>query len=327
MKEKDATQMEELEHAAEENVRVAAFFDLDGTLIPLPSLERRFLRILRYRREIPLRNYFFWLMETLRLLPRGFCAIAHANKMYLRGVKSFDESDAAENRGEFSARADGSRQLPSQLGASQAGRQVSTPPANRAWRNPRWPVPPFLAKGVERAAWHAVQGHAIVIVSGTLEPLAVHAAQDLETQLGARGLSVKVRVCATRLEEVHGRWTGKIIGQAMFGKAKAPAMQKLAEELRLDLAQCYAYGDSVNDRWLLAAAGNPAAVNPSNSLGRIAQKKNWPVLRWDKERNLTPRHRDRREEEPKEEKATIEFCLGQSSRELRKRLRCTERCV
>src|SRR4029077_10693445 len=42
--------------------RVAAFFDLDGTLILRPSLERRFFAELRQRRAIPMRNYFLWLV-------------------------------------------------------------------------------------------------------------------------------------------------------------------------------------------------------------------------------------------------------------------------
>jgi len=74
--------------------RVAAFFDLDGTLLPLPSLEQQFFRMLRYRREIPSMNYFLWLQEALKTLPRGIRAVTHANKMYLRGVQSFDESGA-----------------------------------------------------------------------------------------------------------------------------------------------------------------------------------------------------------------------------------------
>ena len=72
------------------SIKVAAFFDLDGTLTPLPSLERRLFRMLRDRREIPLKNYFLWLREALELWPHGMSRVAQANKMYLRGVKSFD---------------------------------------------------------------------------------------------------------------------------------------------------------------------------------------------------------------------------------------------
>src|SRR5260370_42188624 len=65
--------------------RVAAFFDLDGTLIGGPSLERRFVGELRYRRAIPLRNYFLWLGRAALLAPRGMQMMRHANKVDLRG--------------------------------------------------------------------------------------------------------------------------------------------------------------------------------------------------------------------------------------------------
>jgi len=72
---KEATDLKEHERT------IAAFFDLDGTLVALPSLERRFFRILRYRKAISERNYFLWLREAMRLVPRGISAILQANKM------------------------------------------------------------------------------------------------------------------------------------------------------------------------------------------------------------------------------------------------------
>lgn len=249
---------------------IAAFFDLDGTLVPGPSLERRLFRVLRYHREIPAKNYLSWLKETVRLMPHGMNAIVHANKMYLQGVKSLDETDG-ENRSDSSGHTSG----------HQARGQAATPPR----RNPRLPVPHFFAEGVERVAWHAGQGHAIVLVSGTLEPLASAAALALGLRLAVGGVTASIGVCATRLEKAGGIWTGRVLGEAMFGEAKERAVIKLAEEMRLDLSQCYAYGDGANDRWLLAAAGKPAAVNPSRKLARIAQKRGWPVFHWGEEKN------------------------------------------
>lgn len=246
------------------SARVAAFFDLDGTLLPLPSLEQRFFSALRYRREIPVKNYLLYLREALKLLPSGIGAVAHANKMYLQGVPSLKES-GAEKRSDSCAHKSG----------QQDEGQASMPPR----RNPRWPVPHFLEACVERVAWHATQGHAIAIVSGTLEPLANLAARTLEAELAFRGIATKIRVCATRLEESDGRWTGRILGQAMFGSAKARAILSLAEEMSLDLSGSWAYGDNAQDRCMLAAVGNPAAVNPTPKLARIARKQGWPILR------------------------------------------------
>lgn len=235
----------------EKNGAIAAFFDLDGTLAPLPSLERRFLRMLRTRHEIPFRNYFLWLCELMRRRPRGIWAVAHTNKLYLKDVRSSP---------------------------------ASATPSNGAPRDRRWPVPRFFAEAMERVAWHARQGHALVIVSGTLELLANVAAQELEGQLRARGLMAKFHVCATRVEEVYGRWTGKIVGEAIVGEAKASAAKKLAREMLWDLSQCYAYGDSNNDQALLACVGKPTAVNPTGRLASLARERGWITLDWKKEK-------------------------------------------
>ncbi len=278
----EVREVNEANEVKEKNGGVAAFCDLDGTLVSLPSLEQRLFRTLQYRREIRKRNYFFWLREAVRLMPRGIRAILQANKMYLRGVQIIDE------RGErdecvSSWHKDG----------HQAEGQASGLPSKRARRNARLPVPIFFAQAIEIVAWHVKQGHEIVLISGTLEPLARRAALALETELAARGITVTIRVIATRLEEKGGRWTGRVLGEAMFGKAKARAAQRLATELRLDLQRCYAYGDSLNDRWLMEAAGRAAAVNPMNELASIARMRGWPILDWEEKENIKQRCPDR----------------------------------
>jgi HAD superfamily phosphoserine phosphatase-like hydrolase len=270
----EVKEVNEVNEVREMSGGVAAFFDLDGTLAALPSLERRLFRALRYQRLIGAKNYFFWLKEALRLTPRGISAIFQANKMYLRGVNIFDER--GEGEGDFSS---------SRKSGHQAQGQASSPPR----RNSGLPVPGFFSQAIERVAWHAKQRHEIVLVSGTLEPLAREAARILEAELAARGIAVAIRVCATQLEEVDGKWTGRVLGEAMFGEAKARAAKRMAEDMRFDLTQCYAYGDSMNDRWLLAVVGRPTAVNPSNDLVSIAQKRDWPVLRWNEKKELTQR--------------------------------------
>jgi HAD superfamily hydrolase (TIGR01490 family) len=256
---------------------VAAFFDLDGTLMALPSLERRFFRMLRYRQEIPTRNYFSWLREALRLARSGVRASLQENKMYLRGLQESEE------------RGGGHEELsPPHKGGHRAQGQAST--SLRC--NPRLPVPVFFEEAIERVAWHGQQRHVIVLVSGTLEPLAKAAARALEAELAVRGVLVSIRTCATQLEEMDGRWTGKILGDAVFGEAKARAAFGIAAELKLDLAACYAYGDSANDRWLLGTVGRPVAVNPVGELEWLARMRAWPIVSWKREIIETQRRAD-----------------------------------
>lgn len=263
-------EVEEVKEVEEKNAEVAAFFDLDGTLMCLPSLEKRFFSMLRYRKLIGIRNYFLWLVEAVSLIPRGINQVMHANKMYLRGV-SVDEKDSVK-------------------------------------------VPPFYPEAIERVAWHAERGHLIAIVSGTLEFLAERAARVLEAELGARGLACAIRFCATRLEEKNGRWTGRIMGEAMFGEAKARAIRRTAAAEDLDLQRCFAYGDSANDKWILEAVGKPAAVNPSNDLGRIARRNDWAIFWWGKEKTFTQRaqraQRTQRAEESNRELKAVRAKAG-----------------
>ena len=238
--------------------RVAAFFDIDGTLVPPPSLERRFFAALRRRRAISTKSFLQWLARAVQLAPSGIEAIRYANKMYLRGVAACAPSSKDTL---VCARA-------SQDEAFSIGSSTGPP---RSF---------FFPAAINQAAWHASADHAIVLVSGTLAPLAHQAAVTLALKLAALGVSANVGVCATRLEEVDGRWTGRILGNAVFGEAKALAIRHVAITESFDLRRCYAYGNSGGDRWMLDAVGRPAVVNPSRDLERTARLNDWPVLRW-----------------------------------------------
>jgi HAD superfamily hydrolase (TIGR01490 family) len=217
--------------------RVAAFFDLDGTLTAGHSLEWNYFLALRERKKIPAINYLRWLREALRLAPRGISQMRHANKMYLRGVPC----------------------------------------------DCQLPAPKFLRQALDQVAWHARQGHLVVLVSGTLEPLAKRAADFMEADLLRRGIDSTVRVFATQLQEHGAKWTGRIISEARIGKAKAESLHLFAAELNLNLARCYAYGDSIHDIPMLALVGRPATVNASPDLRDVARREGWPEISWQRE--------------------------------------------
>jgi len=76
--------------------RIAAFFDVDGTLVPEPALETRMFRKLRRAGKIPAMNYASWVVEAMRLLPRGLTTIAQGNKRYLQGLRIEQVLEAIE---------------------------------------------------------------------------------------------------------------------------------------------------------------------------------------------------------------------------------------
>lgn len=226
--------------------RIAAIFDLDGTLLPEPSLERRFFAELRRNAAVPVSNYLRWSAHIVGLLPQGLLAVQHANKRYLTG-------------------------LPTTL----VFRHVESIS--------------FFAEGLARLAWHAQQKHEIVLLTGTLEPLARQAAMALECELEVRGLRIQPWICATQLAEKRGCWTGHLTGEAICGPAKARAIENLAHDAKFDLRECHAYANSLLDRQLLCAVGHAHAVNPGKALAALANEKNWPIWHWRLEKRLASR--------------------------------------
>ena len=54
-------------------------------------------------------------------------------------------------------------------------------------------------------------------------------------------------------------------------------METFAREHGYELARCYAYSDSATDIPMLAAVGNPVAVNPDRTLRKHAMSSGWEI--------------------------------------------------
>ena len=231
----------------------AAFFDIDGTLLAKPSLERRFFWELQRRGKIPARNYLHWLAETLRQAKtrrgalRGLRAALQTNKSYLRDVRA---------------------EIPFAASADHASALIES-----------W-LPEFFPAAIQRVWWHALRGDAIVLVSGALAPLAEIVQFALQRELLCRGVECKILLIATKLEIADGCWTGGVAGAAILGQEKAIAAKEFARTKNISLARCSAYGDSSLDRWMLAEVGHAFAVNPTWRLRRTARSRSWQILHW-----------------------------------------------
>lgn len=87
----------------------------------------------------------------------------------------------------------------------------------------------------------------------------------------------------TRYEiDVEDRFTGRLDGPFVYGPGKVEAMEDFAARHGIDLAQSYAYSDSLSDLPMLRAVGHPVAVNPDPSLAAIAREEGWQVLRFER---------------------------------------------
>jgi phosphoserine phosphatase len=244
---------------------IAAFFDLDGTLLAPPSLEWRFIRYLLRSDQLGVSNILHWLSQAGRSRARGLRQAVLANKQYVAGLAESlvaDWADALEK---------------ADSGLSRLR---------------------LFDEGLDRIEWHQSQNHLVFLVSGTLAPLATCVASRIRGKVGAIATELAVSTgtrpapdgCAEAArsgkaevfsEKSHPPiWTGQLAGEHMVGAAKCRALRSLAARHDLDLTKCYAYGDSWADRAMLEAVGHPQAVNPSRLLAHFARKQGWPVSRW-----------------------------------------------
>jgi HAD superfamily hydrolase (TIGR01490 family) len=115
---------------------------------------------------------------------------------------------------------------------------------------------------------HRERGDQTYLVTAAPIELAETIARELKMD-GAVGTVAEVNA--------YGYYTGRLEGDIMHGPAKAKAVAEMAAEHRLDLAECAAYSDSINDLPLLESVGFPHAVNPELELRRTALTRGWPI--------------------------------------------------
>jgi HAD superfamily hydrolase (TIGR01490 family) len=79
-----------------------------------------------------------------------------------------------------------------------------------------------------------------------------------------------------------GKFTGEMDGPFVYGKGKVEAMRRFADKHDIDLAESWAYSDSVSDLPMLRAVGHAVVVNPDSDLLEIARQEDWQVMRFEK---------------------------------------------
>ncbi len=129
-------------------------------------------------------------------------------------------------------------------------------------------TPIIFAEAADLITEHHAAGRKVVIVSSAPEEVVA----PLGDFLGVD------EVIATRAEVgADGAYTGELAYYG-YGPYKAEAIELLAEREGIDLADSYAYSDSITDEPMLRVVGHPAAVNPDRALARVAKEEGWPIL-------------------------------------------------
>jgi putative phosphoserine phosphatase/1-acylglycerol-3-phosphate O-acyltransferase len=86
-------------------------------------------------------------------------------------------------------------------------------------------------------------------------------------------------VVATRYGvNADGTYDGTIDGPFVWSTGKLAAVTEWARQHGVDMAESFAYSDSIYDTPLLAAVGNPFVVNPDPRMVLMAAARRWPTL-------------------------------------------------
>lgn len=214
--------------------QVAAFFDVDNTLLPGLASEVRFFRWLWSRGVVGWPEVRASVAWWLRQGPAVSLQPLRERKLYLAGKPA----------------------------------QVIEPLGEEFCRERLCPaVSPAAMRKIED---HRQAGHAIVLLTGSLDFLVDPIAGALQID----------RWYAASLEKVNGLYTGHIVPPLPYGGGKRLLIERLAQDLALDLSACYAYGDSPGDLDVLRTVGQPTVVNPIRGMARIARSEGWPIVKW-----------------------------------------------
>jgi HAD superfamily hydrolase (TIGR01490 family) len=142
--------------------------------------------------------------------------------------------------------------------------------------------PYVYAEAAGLIAEHQAAGRDVVLVSASGEEMV----RPIGAELGVTD------VIATRMRIEDGRYTGEVAFYAA-GPSKVQAVRELAAERGYDLADSYAYSDSISDVPMLESVGHPTAVNPDRGLRKVAAERAWPTLEFRHPIPLGRRLRDR----------------------------------
>lgn len=115
---------------------------------------------------------------------------------------------------------------------------------------------------------HKQDGHQVYLVSASPEQIV----RPIGRHIGI------TNVIATKVKTDAAGFFLPEMEQYVMGDGKVDAIQSIADERNIDLAESYAYSDSASDLPMLELVGHPVAVNPEKDLRKLAEEKEWPVM-------------------------------------------------
>ncbi len=115
---------------------------------------------------------------------------------------------------------------------------------------------------------HQAAGDMVVLLSGTLQPIASALGEALQVDRSIGS------ICTVD----GGHFMAAPPLRHPFAESKSELVIELCGEFSIDLAEVFAYGDSIHDLHLLTIVGHPVAIYPDRKLGAEALRRNWQKI-------------------------------------------------
>lgn len=131
-------------------------------------------------------------------------------------------------------------------------------------------IAPFmLPKAQACVAQHKAQGDTCLVITATSRFI---------TEPIVRAFGIE-HIIASEAQIIDGRYTGEPSGTPSFAEGKVQRLaQWLTARSELQSQEHYFYSDSRNDLPLLEQVDHPIAVDPDDTLRRIATERGWSIL-------------------------------------------------
>ncbi|MGO3770591.1 MAG: HAD family hydrolase, partial [Vreelandella alkaliphila] len=79
-------------------------------------------------------------------------------------------------------------------------------------------------------------------------------------------------------EIVDGRYTGRVAGTPSYREGKVTRLKQWLEGQEFTMDGAWFYSDSHNDLPLLEQVEHPVAVDPDDTLRKVAEERQWRIM-------------------------------------------------
>ncbi|MCH4809983.1 HAD family hydrolase [Vreelandella neptunia] len=128
--------------------------------------------------------------------------------------------------------------------------------------------PSILPKAEELLARHRTKGDTLLIITATNRFITAPIAERLGVD----------HLIAVNPEVANGRYTGRVSGIPSYREGKVTRLNQWLEQQDISMDGAWFYSDSHNDLPLLEQVDHPVAVDPDETLRKVAEERHWRIM-------------------------------------------------